>query len=196
MQAFFFIFEKYMFGKTPDTTLFNRVFEQYFTALCYFAETYTKNREDAKDIVIASYHKYWDKRNDFSNPVQIKSFLYLVTRNACVDLFRKNKHQANAFLPEIEISSIEDDAHAERLGIEAEMLRKIYEEAAKLPDKCRSVFELTYFEGLNTKQVAEKLGMTASNVTSQRARAIKLLRIALDNHSFFIAFLAVASIRE
>lgn len=187
-----FLAPAFMPIQDEHTTRFNAVFDQYFTALCYFAENITKNRDEAKDIVVASFQKYWDRRDNFSGQPQIKSFLYLVTRNACFDFLRQRNRSAKYNDEMMDVTAAASEADAQRLFIETEMLRKIYQEAAKLPQKCREVFELTYFEGLNTSQVAERLSMSVSNVTSQRSRAIYLLRIALLDYHLMLSFLAVA----
>lgn len=161
------------------TIRFNEVFDQYFSPLCYFAEKIIKSREDAKDIVVESFQKYWLRKEDFGAPAQVKSFLYLVTRNACFDFLKKMKmiNSKSTDFPELFNSDMEETAA--RLEVEAELLRKIYKVATQLPPKCKDIFQLTYFEGLNTAQVAERLNTTTTNVTSQKSRALKILRIAL-----------------
>lgn len=175
--------------------LFNNLFDEYFTSLCYYSESITKDREEAKDIVIESFQKFWVRRENFLLPVQVKSFLYLVTKNASIDyLKRKNVESINKNTILNTIAETEEDTG--QLIVEAELLRKIYQEAAALPGKCRAVFELTYFEGLNTTQIAERLDMTVSNVTSQRSRAIQLLRLKFTESqllAFFLLFTGIVS---
>lgn len=173
---------------------FNIVFDQYFTALCYFAEKIIKSRDEAKDIVVVSFQKYWEKRDNFIEQSQIKSFLYLVTRNACFDFLRHRNLTSsyqNAFF---DVSSSSAEADADQLITETETLGKIYLEATRLPKKCRQVFELTYYEELNTSQIAERLKMTVSNVTSQRSRAIRLLRMALMDKDLIMFFLIFSAL--
>jgi RNA polymerase sigma-70 factor (ECF subfamily) len=60
--------------------------------------------------------------------------------------------------------------------IEGELLKKIYPLIETLPNKCRTIFKLIYFEDASTDEVAEKLKITPRNVLNQKSRAIQLLK--------------------
>jgi len=176
-----------------STRSLDALFNQYYAALCYFAEGIIHDQEEIKDIVVITFNKLWERRTNFDSPAAIKSFLYIVTRNACFDFLRQNKrsiHYQDEYT-ERSLTLQEDDA--ERLEIESELLRKIYREVANLPPKCREVFELTHFEGLNTAQIAERLQTSITNVTSQRSRAIQLLKIALTDKELLLFYAMMTS---
>ena len=77
--------------------------------------------------------------------------------------------------------------------IKAELIHAIYKEMEKLPKNCRQIFELTYQEGLNARQISDKLGIAVTTVTTQRSRAIKFLRKVLS-HRAFVTLLILLSI--
>ena len=108
----------------------------------------------------------------------IKGFLYLTTRNACVDYLRAQR-KIRGIQKELQILAdpfIEDtDVDTTR----AETLRHIYEEMEKLPQQCRNIFKLSVIRGLKSRDIASELNISVSNVTSQKSRAIQLLRTAL-----------------
>ena len=60
--------------------------------------------------------------------------------------------------------------------IEGELLRKIYPMIETLPNKCKIIFKLIYFEDHSTDEVAQKLHISPRNVLNQKARAIQLLK--------------------
>lgn len=174
-----------------NTRSMSDLFDEYYSALCYFAEGIIHNKEEAKDITVVAFNKLWERRENFESIAAVKSFLYMVTRNACYDFLRHNKYITNY---REEFIATSDDDEADRLETESELLRKIYQEVAKLPPKCREVFELTHFEGLHIAQIAERLHTTVTNVTSQRSRAIQLLKIALTDKELVFLYAMMAEI--
>ncbi len=154
------------------------LFEQYYRALVYFALRVIKSQEEAEDLVIESFSKLWNSREKMESVQNIKGFLYLTTRNACVDYIRRQRkmREMQTELQFFVEPSVQDmDIETTR----AEMLRHIYEEMEKLPQQCRDVFKLSVIEGLRSKEIAGELNISVSNVTSQKSRAIRLLRTAL-----------------
>ncbi|OOG17986.1 hypothetical protein BWD42_11855 [Sphingobacterium sp. CZ-UAM] len=171
-----------------ETRSLSILFDQYFTPLCHFALHFVQDSDDAKDIVLVTFNKLWKNRENFHTEEHIKSWLYLATKNSCLDLLKANDRR---LAHEYSFSMLAEkfEADFEIRQIESELLRKIYEETANLPDKCRAVFELTYMEGLTSGEIAERLNISISNVTSQRTRAIQLLKIALlDKNNLLLYF--------
>lgn len=177
--------------------LFNRgdsealayIFEQHHRALCFFAERLTSDRQESEDIVADAFMKLWRKRTDFETLQNIKAFLYITVRNACFDFLKHRKRASLSHQEILYMSATGDDALLNTL-IETEMLQHVYTEIKKLPKKCRTVFELYHFEGLDTNQIASRLNISNQNVLNQKARAIKLLRIFLLRKKFMLLMLA------
>ncbi len=173
----------------------NILFDRFFTSLCHFANSIVQNDDDAKDIVLVTFNKLWNTRENFHSEENVKAFLYIATKNSCFDFLkakgRRLEHQRK-------FSALEDlsDSDFKLRQIETELLRKIYEEAANLPEKCRKVFELTYLEGLSTGEIAQRLNTTVSNVTSQRSRAIQLLKLALLDKDLLLFYLFLVTLNE
>src|ERR1700709_1908452 len=75
---------------------FDFLFRQYYAALCFFANSIIHNDEDAKDIVQDCFIKLWDD-TEFTERVEtIKSFLYMMVHNRCIDYVRKKKVKMKA----------------------------------------------------------------------------------------------------
>lgn len=154
------------------------LFTQYYRALVYFAMRIIKNQEEAEDIVIESFSKLWNNRERMESVQNIKGFLYLTTRNACVDYLRTQRKIRDI---QKELQTLSDTV-VQGIDIEmtrAETLRHIYEEMEKLPHQCRNIFKLSVIRGLKSRDIANELNISVSNVTSQKSRAIQLLRTAL-----------------
>jgi RNA polymerase sigma-70 factor (family 1) len=153
------------------------VFNQFYQPLVYFAIRIIKDREEAEDIVVSTFSKLWDRKENLDNLPKVKGFLYLTTRNACIDFLRKTKK--NNELQKDLLYLIKPEAGDDFEEIRAELLGDIFKEIEKLPSLCRQVFELSVFKGLKSKEISERMHISVSNVTSQKSRAVQLLKTTI-----------------
>ena len=70
---------------------FDYFFRRYYAALCFFAQSIIHHTEDAKDIVQDCFIKLWDEAAIEEKTDTVKSFLYTMVRNRCIDFVRKQK---------------------------------------------------------------------------------------------------------
>ena len=71
-----------------ESKKFKEVYEEYFTALKYFAMRYVKDEEVACDLLQDVFVKLWEKGDRFENEMQLKTYLYRVVRNHCLTYIR------------------------------------------------------------------------------------------------------------
>jgi RNA polymerase sigma-70 factor (family 1) len=163
--------------KNNDSRVCRHLFNKYYPPLLYFTYKLTSDWEESQDIVIHTFNTFWNLRNNFESEVNIKAFMYITCRNKSFDFLKyrqrqiQNKKVYNEFL-------LENSEEIETLYTQTDLIRKIYLEAENLPEKCKEVFFLTYFSGLKASEIAQQLNLSVSTVTSHRARAIELLRLA------------------
>lgn len=160
---------------------FDVVYNELYPRLVYFARRYVTGEPDIEEVVNEAFVKFWMRRDRFDTLIKIKSFLYTTTRNALINLIAKNKVTPVMALEEDTLAGMaaDDDPFYRREAILSDVLGALFHEIEQLPEKCREVVLLTYRDGLNTAEVAERMGISVSNVTSQRSRAMQLLRLAL-----------------
>jgi RNA polymerase sigma-70 factor (ECF subfamily) len=63
--------------------------------------------------------------------------------------------------------------------IRTELIRQIQAEMEHLPEKCRIIFELAFFEEMKTPEIASLLSISQHTVRAQKSKAVRLLRSAL-----------------
>lgn len=159
----------------PDA--FAYVFDMHYRSLCYYASSILENSDEVEDVVSEVFVKLWQRAAHFEDLSAIKSFLYIATKNLCLDRLKQQKRQQASI--EGYTHTVDDLAIEDHSMLEAEVLSIIYEEIEQLPTKARSVFKLIFFEGLTTAEVAGHLGISVKTVRNQKARAIQLLQTAL-----------------
>jgi RNA polymerase sigma-70 factor (ECF subfamily) len=99
--------------------------------------------------------------------------------NNCVDYVRHRKVQADY---EKQVSAQSPGPPVEDNAFEAAHLRKRIESTiAQLPEQMRTIFQLSRFEGLTYRQIAQVLHISIKTVETQMSRALVRLRAQMGD---------------
>jgi RNA polymerase sigma-70 factor (family 1) len=180
-----------------DHSIMSYLWDELAPRLQYFAENFIRNKHDAEEIISTVFLKLPKASSRFTSLDHVKSFLYISAKHKCLDyLRRKQAHQRRQLHYESHVSETAEpeEAAAERIYLKSELIHAIYKEMQKLPENCRQIFELTYLEGLNAREISDKLNIAVSTVTTQRSRAIKFLREVLSHREFVTLLILLNSI--
>ena len=154
------------------------IFKEYYSSLCYFASHFLKEEGAVEDVVQDVFITLLEKRMFFQSEVYLKNFLYLSIRNSCLNYIRGARSKDRY------IASLTYEEQAENFE-ESIILTEIHRELAaaveKLPEECRKVFQLCYFQGLDNESTAQELGLSVNTVKAQKARGKKILRESLKD---------------
>lgn len=159
-----------------DEGTFRAIFETHRTRLCYFACQILPDGESPEDVVQEAFAKLWEKRRHFHQPDAIKAFLYITVKNRCLNLCKHDKvvrKYGDLLHAETDEQAIGDHI------MESEVLENVYRALERLPEGCRQVLKLSYFQELRNKDIAEKLQVSINTVKTQKKRALHLLRAVL-----------------
>lgn len=176
--------------KGNDQLVFDRVFDDYFPQMQFFATGLIGDREEARDIVNRVFLTLWNRKTNFETLTNIKAFLYICTRNSCLNFLQQRQRQeAGRMEYESRLNFADNDKNIELQMMQTELMQLIYQKIEELPNKCKEIFKLTYFEGLHAGEIAKKLNIATSTVTTQRSIAIKYLRAVLSADDFLVFLL-------
>jgi len=169
---------------------FKQIFDQYHGAICYFAREFVKDNELAKDIVAEVFVKLWNIKENFENIRSVKGFLYVSTKNACLNHLRRvslleEYHVATIY--ELTIEELTNDVVMNKI-FDAEVLREVSKAIETLPTQCRRILRMT-MEGMNTNDIASQLGLSAQTVRNTRVRATGMLKKQFSHNVLAIALL-------
>lgn len=170
-----------------DKNSFEAIFNSYFTNLCHFAYRYVSDRDTSQEIVQEVFIGLWQKRESIDPEKPIKSYLFTSVKNRCLNYIRDTKKFRSYVLDvetELEIPVMDQDT----ISI-SETQSRIDEALNKLPPKCREVFELSRFEELRYKAIAETLGISVKTVEVQMSKALKIMREELGDLIIWIMIL-------
>ncbi|MBI2497025.1 MAG: RNA polymerase sigma factor [Opitutae bacterium] len=137
------------------------------------------NRAEAQDVAHDAYLRVYPKVQDRSaeNP---KAVLYTTARRLAINQL-KRRHIA-PFAPgaaEPDLAASTQPGVAQQVMARQE-LRQLEDAIAGLPAGCRAVLLLRKVDLLSHREIADRLGIAVSTVEKQHARALRLLRAALQ----------------
>jgi RNA polymerase sigma-70 factor (family 1) len=159
-----------------NNSAFQHIFDTYHRLLFTSSFQIVKDKEQAEDIVSETFTKLWQRHTLFQTEAHLRAFLLVTTRNASLNYIR---HIQRKTASQNELSYLQKDKDDQDVitdMIEGELLKRIYPLIETLPNKCKAIFKLIYFEDASTDEVAEKLNISARNVLNQKQRAIQLLK--------------------
>jgi RNA polymerase sigma-70 factor (ECF subfamily) len=157
---------------------FEEVFKSQFKALHAYACTILRDEVVAEDIVQQVFFKLWEKKDQLVINQSIAAYLYRAVYNDCLNHIKHQKvkqaHQAHTL-------------HTSREGVDPvagnirgrELEQKIAEALNQLPEQCRTIFQLSRFEELKYREIAERLNLSVKTVENQMGKALKIMRIQL-----------------
>lgn len=165
------------------------LFDEFNKALCYFAARIVKDDLAAEDIVSVALQKAWKFREGLESPKHLENFLYLVTRNGCMDylrLLRREKTSAEYWTRLLDDTQ-DQDGPLDLERTQARGIAAIYDELQTLPGG--NVIRMAYIENKSTREIAEELNITENNVYTIKKRALDRLRAKLRNEDWLLFLL-------
>ncbi|PSL45681.1 RNA polymerase sigma-70 factor (ECF subfamily) [Chitinophaga niastensis] len=165
--------------KNGNTKALTDLFKFYYPQLCLFAARLITNEPAAEEIAEETFMKFWQRRDNFETIQNIKAFLYITTRNSCMDYLRKAVREEHSLKQLTYITREDDDEFMQTSIIHSEVLGEIYREIEQLPPKCKQIFKLSFIEGMKNQEIADHLGLALPTVKNQKTRAVCLLKTVL-----------------
>ena len=138
----------------------------------FICRRYVKNPEDAEELLLDGFYKFFKKINSFSYKGDAALYMWLkkIMINECLMFLRKK----NVFNIVTEASSqetfLQEDALAKLSAGE------IFSMIVKLPVGYRTVFNLHIIEGMAHNEIADKLVIAEGTSKSQLSKAKMLLQ--------------------
>ncbi|WP_166332454.1 RNA polymerase sigma factor [Sphingobacterium chungjuense] len=164
--------------------------DQYASALQFFAFKLTKDKEASAEIVSDAFVKLWNRRLNFPAADGLKSFLYLVTRNACLDHLKQSRNKyAHDDALVLDIATSDNDIL--KKIIYNELVELIVLEIKKLPKQQAQIFQLAIMEGRNTQEICDELHTSPSTVYFARSKAIAALKKAFEQRKISVHYISL-----
>ncbi len=161
-----------------DEKIFEQVFKTYFKNLHAYAFTILKDEMVAEELVQNIFYKIWERPEKLSISGSIAAYLYRAVHNESLNHLKHLKVRSKYQLHAVHQMRNESDSALKKILLK-ELESKLYRALQELPEQCRTIFQLSRFEELKYREIADRLKISPKTVENQMGKALKLLRIKL-----------------
>ena len=157
-----------------NDSAFNAVFFRWYPQVANFLTTLVRDRALAEDLAQGVFMKFWIYRDNLDPSKSLKNWLFVLARNAALDVFKSKRH-----LMASEGAIIPDTQAPDRTEYQAEyedtqsLIAQIVE---NMPPQRRQIFELSRYHQLSHEEIAVRLGLSVRTVEKHIQLALQDLR--------------------
>jgi RNA polymerase sigma-70 factor (ECF subfamily) len=160
------------------------LFEENKKKIFYLAYQYTKNAEDAEDILQEAFIKAYRSLNRFNiqDGNSFSPWLCRIGINCSIDYLRRNKKRKEKDLAQNNIENLASEdvnSNPENTSAQKEIREKIDQTLNKLSGQQRIIFILKHYQQLTTREIAEYLDCSEGSVKRQLFRAVSAMKVHL-----------------
>ncbi len=158
-----------------DRVAFTLIYNRYFQVLYIHAYHKLSDSQEAQDIVHELFAQLWAKHQELNIQQSLQSYLYASIRNKILDHFAK-KDVRNKYLQSLDGFLQQNYCVTDHRIREKQLNALIEKGITSLPDKMRTVFEMSRQQALSHKEIAQQLNLSENTVKKQINNALRILR--------------------
>jgi RNA polymerase sigma-70 factor (ECF subfamily) len=168
-----------MAEETSDQQAFSSLYRNTLAPLRRYLTRLLGNASEAQDVAHDAYVRVYPAVTG-GRAREPAALLYTAARRLAINRLKRRSISPvarEAFVPE---NSASAEPSVEQQVIARQELAMLERAIADLPPGCRTVMLLCKVDRLSHKAIGQRLGIAISTVEKQHARALRLLRAALD----------------
>lgn len=148
--------------------------------VCQSIYRFVPDTSTTEDLAQEVFLRFWEKRHKIEINSSVGAYIRRMAINEGLGYLRRNKRwQQEAFEPEHEPGV---DHSAEEQFLHQEMKTRITTAINQLPPKCRMVFQLSRYEELTYREIADQMDISVKTVEHQMGKALRVLRGKLQQY--------------
>ena len=156
--------------KKEDARSQRVLFDLFKGRIMGLCRRYTRDREEAKDVMQESFVRIFRNINQLEDPEKLDAWLITIAVNTAINHYHRNKkhrvvsrvNHASEQIPDDAVSMLTDEL---LIGV-----------INTLPDRCRLVFNMFSIEGYSHAEISAALRITEGTSRSQLNYARELLK--------------------
>jgi len=164
-------------------SVFEKLYTEYHQDVFQFLIYMVQNKQQAEDLVQEVYIRVLKSHERFEGKSSEKTWLFSIAKNVAIDHFRKQKNWKHRILDKFDWSRndvTDDGALPEEITVAKEEVQVLYECLKNCSTDYRMVIIMRYLQELSIVETSEVLGWSESKVKTTQHRAIKWLRIEMN----------------
>ncbi|MCK5057362.1 MAG: RNA polymerase sigma factor [Candidatus Aminicenantes bacterium] len=168
--------------KQRDSEAWTMMINRYSKKVYNFALNFAGNREDASDITQDIFIKVYNNIDKFKEEKNFNSWLLKLSKNYCIDFWRKNKNARRKV--ELDDTIRNEAVHGQQQTPEDSLIRKndinyLRGKLLLLPPDLRTLIIMRDIQDHSYRDIAEHfnipLGTTKSRINRARAKLAKII---------------------
>ena len=160
-----------------------QIFDRHYPLLLTDIYRLVPDESTCQDLAQELFVDLWHKRENLDIHTSLRAYLRRAAVNKSLNYIKANRR--------IQFDDADDLGHMPDTTAQDTYKRETQETLedalhaaiSTLPEKCRIVFNLSRFEQLSHREIAEKLDISVKTIENQITKAMKILRDALSNHA-------------
>lgn len=162
--------------------LFESLFKAQYKGLHAYACTMVQDEDVAEDIVQQTFFKLWERRDTIGEIGSLPAYLYRSVYNSSLNQLKHNKVK-NAYQQYAvqQMNKQEQQAGSTGQGLR-ELEHRLDTALKELPEQCRTIFQMSRFEELKYREIADRLGLSVKTIEAQMGKALRILRMKLVDY--------------
>ena len=174
-----------------DVSAFDQIYNKYNRKIYAVSLRYLRSREDAEEVVQEVFLNLWRKRDELKDQHNFNAYLFTITHNIIRNKFRKLSREKKYTEDYLRSLSLDDDSTNTEIEY-ANLLDLAERTINDLPDRQKTVYHLSIRDGLSSREISDRLGISKRTVESHLQKARAFLKKALsDNRLISILYIGL-----
>lgn len=150
------------------TDMFESFINENLDSVYRFAYSYTKNKEDAEDVINESVVKAIRSLDSLKKSDSIKPWFYRIVANTALSALKAKSKLVYMDKEELEPIQASEDDYSKLNFMDI---------VENVPVKYKEIIILRYFENMKISEVAQVLGLNESTAKTRLYKALEILRV-------------------
>ena len=171
------------------TPTFEELFAEYRPLVLRVALRILGNADDAEDVAQEVFTKVWRGIDEFNHESSLKTWIYRITVNACLDNARKPWRRfdldgaplEDMLRQPVANGNLRHHQTAERNLLVKEKSVLLQRAIGRLKPHLKAVFIMKEIEEMSYEQISSRLGLSLGTISSRLNRARKALQEAFES---------------
>ncbi len=166
--------------RRDDKSALQELFEEFYQPVCQVINRFIRDKAKVEDLAQEVFIRFWEKRQQIEINSSLPAYIRRMAINEALGYLRRNKYEDDREITPEMAPGMEDSAEEQFLHQELEL--RVRAAINDLPPKCRMVFQLSRYEDLTYKEIAEQMDISVKTVENQMSKALRILRERLRSY--------------
>lgn len=177
--------------KAGDRQAFGQLYHRYKAKVYGISLKLIKSEVLAEELLQDVFVKIWMNRERIDPGKSFSSYLYRITENLVLDIYRRAARDRK--LQERLVEAVSDRYSLEEVIYRKESMAILNKAIRQLPPQRRRVFTLCKLEGKSYEEAGRELGVTVSTVNDHIVKATRVIKNCLFRNQDVTWLLLIAA---